>query len=202
MVGQYVLTGRDICAAEKFDDGIAIFPEPLDAHHPTSFTRGAKRHIHLPEPVENGCCVPSTDDGDLEMHPFAPMGGWEARPDPRKFCEIPYRSLVAKGVDNLLAVGRCLSADWDAIGAVRIIATSMTTGQAAGNAAALCLQQGVRPAELDGREVRALQKAQGVPLDQPLEGYWAKTRDMEGELVVKHDMVMVCGTDGRTHFQN
>ena len=202
IVGRYVLTGRDICAAEKFDDGIAVFPEPLDAHHPTSDKVGAKRHIHLSEPVKNGCCVPSTDDGDLEMHPFSPMGGWEARPNPRCFCEIPYRSLVAKGVDNLLTAGRCISADWDAIGAIRVIACSMTTGQAAGNAAALCLKKGVSPAELDGREVRELQKAQGVPLDQPLEGYWAKARDMEGELVVTGDMVMVRGKDGHTHFQN
>jgi len=105
-------------------------------------------------------------------------------------------------VDNLLTAGRCLSADWDAIGAVRVIATSMTTGQAAGNAAALALKQGVSPAQLDGRELREMQKAQGVPLDQPLEGYWAKARDMEGELVVNKDMVMVRGRDGRTHFQN
>ena len=202
IVGRYVLTGRDICAAEKFEDGVAVFPEPLDAHHPTSEKVGAKRHIHLPEPVENGCCVPSTDDDDPEMHPFAPMGGWEARPNPRCFCEIPYRSLVAKGVDNLLTAGRCISADWDAIGAVRVIGASMTTGQAAGNAAALALKTGVAPAALDGRTVRAMQKEQGVPLDQPLEGYWAKTRDMEGELVVNLDMVMVRGRDGRTHFQN
>lgn len=202
MVGRYIYTALDLCAAAKFDDGIAIHPEPLDAHHPTSDNSGAKRHIHNPVPVENAVCRPSQDDGDFDMHPYAPMGGYEVRPDPRNFSEIPYRSLVAKGVDNLLSAGRCLSADWDAIGSIRIIATSMTTGQAAGNAAALCVKKGVSPAELDGKEVRELQKAQGVPLDKPLEGYWGSVRDTEGELVVKLDMAMIRTADGHTHFQN
>lgn len=202
IVGEYILTGRDICEAKKFEDGIAIFPEPFDAHHPTSTKWTAIRHIHLPEPVEPALCRPSEDDDDLNMHPFAPLGGYEARPNPRCFCEIPYRSLVAKGIDNLLSAGRCLSADWDAIGGVRIIATSMTTGQAAGNAAALCVKRGVTAPELDGREVREMQKAQGVPLDEPLKGYWGDIRDMEGELVVKYDMAMVRKNDGHTSFQN
>ena len=202
IVGEYILTGRDLCAAQKFDDGIAIHPEPLDAHHPTSSKGTAIRHIHVPEPLENAHCRPSQDDGDLNMHPFTPMWGYEARPNPRCFAEIPYRSLVAKGVDNLMAAGRCLSADWHAIGAVRVIAACMTTGQAAGNAAALCIRRGLKPAELDGREVRELQKKQGVPLDEPLKGYWAATRDMEGELVVNKDMAMVRAKDGRTSFQH
>ncbi len=201
MVGRYVYTARDLCAAAKFDDGIAIFPEPLDAHHPTSDQGTAKRHIHLPEPVENAVCRPSEDDDDYNMHPYAPMGGYEVRPDPRCFSEIPYRSLVAAGVDNLLAAGRCISADWDAIGAIRVIATSMTTGQAAGNAAALCIRRGISPAALDGREVREMQKVQGVPLDQPLEGYFGNVRDMQGEPVISKDMVMIMSPDGRTHFQ-
>ncbi|MBE6913535.1 MAG: FAD-dependent oxidoreductase [Ruminococcaceae bacterium] len=200
IVGEYIYTAKDICNAEKFPDGIAIFPEVLDAHHPTSSKGDAKRHIHLPEPVPNGVCRPSPDDADLYMHPFVPMGGCEARPNPRNFAEVPYRALVASGVDNLLSAGRCLSADWDAIGAVRIIATSMTTGQAAGNAAALCVREGVLPAQLDGRKVREMQKSQGVPLDEPLKGYWARVRDMEGEIVISKDMAMIMDKDGNTSF--
>lgn len=128
------------------------------------------------------------------------MEGYEARPHPRNFAEIPYRALVAEVVDNHLSAGRCLSANLDAIGAVRVITTSMTTGQAAGNAAALCVKENILPVELDGRRVRAMQKAQGVPLDEPLKGYWARVRNRKGEVVISKDMAMLRDKVGNTSF--
>ena len=47
-----------------------------------------------------------------------------------------------------------------------------------------------------------MQKKQNVPLDKPLEGYWAKIRDMEGDLAVTLDMAVVIGKDGRSSFQS
>ncbi len=76
------------------------------------------------------------------------------RPNPRDYCEIPYRSLLPKGVDNLLVVGRCCSSEFHANGAMRIIGPAMGTGHAAGVAADMALRQGVRPRDIDGREVR------------------------------------------------
>lgn len=124
------------------------------------------------------------------------------RPNPREFSEIPLRALIAQDVDNLFAVGRCISADWHGLGGARIIATSMTTGQAAGNAAALAVKNQQTAPEVDGRAVRELQKQQNVPLDKPLEGYWGKIRDMEGELGVTLDMAVVIDKDGRSSFQS
>lgn len=63
--------------------------------------------------------------------------------------DIPYRSLVPLKVDQLLVAGRCLSADFSAQGAVRIIPNCYAMGQAAGIAAALSVQQGVKPRALD-----------------------------------------------------
>ncbi|MGI6216964.1 MAG: FAD-dependent oxidoreductase [Coriobacteriales bacterium] len=202
VVGEYVLTSEDICSARKFDDGVVIFPEVLDSHHPTCNTETAMRHIHLDHEPENAICRPSQDDDNLKMHPFAPMGGYEVRQNPRCFCEIPLRSLIARDVDNLFVAGRCLSADWHAVGAVRVVATSMTMGQAAGNAAALCLKEGIPFArDVDGRAVREMQKEQGVPLDKPLEGYWARNRDMKGKVIIGGDMAMIMGEDGTMSFQ-
>jgi len=57
------------------------------------------------------------------------------------FC-IPYGCLVPQRVENLLFAGRCISADHEVIDFIRLIATCMATGQAAGIAAALALDYG------------------------------------------------------------
>ena len=65
------------------------------------------------------------------------------------YFDIRYGCIVARGVDNLLVAGRCLSAEHEAQASLRIQQTCMATGQAAGTAAALSLRQGVPPRELD-----------------------------------------------------
>jgi ribulose 1,5-bisphosphate synthetase/thiazole synthase len=62
---------------------------------------------------------------------------------------IPYRSLLPKGIDNLLIAGRCISAEYNALGSVRSQAASMVTGQAVGTAAALSLRGNTTPRNLD-----------------------------------------------------
>ena len=78
---------------------------------------------------------------------------------------VPYRSLLPQGVEGLLLAGRCLSADSTAAGAVRVMPPCMAMGQAAGTAAALCLQQGVPPKELDPQLLRSALKENGVILE-------------------------------------
>ena len=50
---------------------------------------------------------------------------------------VPYRALYAPGFGNLLVGGRCISADKTAFASLRVQASCMGTGQAAGVAAAL-----------------------------------------------------------------
>jgi hypothetical protein len=57
-------------------------------------------------------------------------------PDNGAPCGVPLRALQARDVDNVFLAGRCLSATHEAQAALRVIATSMATGQAAGLAAA------------------------------------------------------------------
>jgi hypothetical protein len=69
--------------------------------------------------------------------------------------EIPYRCLIPSDRTNLLIAGRCIGADHQAHGATRIMPACYATGQAAGTAAGLALQQKVDVGDLD---VKLLQK--------------------------------------------
>jgi glycine/D-amino acid oxidase-like deaminating enzyme len=62
---------------------------------------------------------------------------------------IPYRSLLVREVDNLLAAGRCISVDHRTHHATKEIPACMVTGQAAGTAAALAVRHGVGPRQID-----------------------------------------------------
>lgn len=75
--------------------------------------------------------------------------------------EIPYRSLLPQGFDNLLVAGRCISATHAAFGSVRVMATAMGIGQGAGTAAALAVRGGLTTRQVDPREVRRLLLEQG-----------------------------------------
>jgi hypothetical protein len=69
--------------------------------------------------------------------------------------QIPYRSLVHRDMNGLLAAGRCLSATHEALAAVRVIGICMVTGEAAGTAAGLSALEGIEPRDLD---VKTLQE--------------------------------------------
>jgi hypothetical protein len=80
----------------------------------------------------------------------------------------PYRALVPKDLDGLLAAGRCYSATPEAQRISREIPPCMVMGEAAGTAAALSLEAGVPPRRVD---VAALQRRlikQGVNLGTPV----------------------------------
>lgn len=204
IVGEYMLKDEDVVFAKKFEDGIAKFPEFFDTHHPTSARIGFMRHIHVKEPKEPAVCRPA--QCTEEMHPFGrPAGAYEARVNPLDYCEIPYRSLVPLKIDNLLVAGRCASAEFNAIAAVRVIATSMSMGQAAATAAALCLKNSTIPRKLEGKLVRQKMIEQGVPLDKEPGGHWANVKKQlkGGEFVVTGgDFIAVKMPDGsiRTHM--
>ena len=77
---------------------------------------------------------------------------------------VPYRSLIAKGVSNLLLAGRNVSADSTAAGAIRVMPPCMGMGQASGTAAALAVKQGITPRQVDAQELRSVLKANGAYL--------------------------------------
>ena len=78
--------------------------------------------------------------------------------------EIPYRAILPRNVENLLCPGRHISADDVAIDWLTLIPQCVGTGQAAGVAAAVAVEQGVRVRDVDIRRVQDILAEQNVPL--------------------------------------
>ncbi len=106
--GIYRITKDDVLSNRKFDDSIGRCGRAMNVH--------------------------SSGGGNQNQ----PRGGqqWIEAENPIGF-DIPYRSLLPKKVSNLIASGRCISVDRDALGSVRGEPVCMVTGEAAGTAAAI-----------------------------------------------------------------
>ncbi len=63
--------------------------------------------------------------------------------------QIPYRALLPKKIDNVLAAGRCISGEPRMSDLIRVIPNCWITGHAAGCAAALAVRSGCRAREVD-----------------------------------------------------
>ncbi|VGO18310.1 FAD-dependent oxidoreductase [Pontiella sulfatireligans] len=93
-------------------------------------------------------------------------GGIENLDDPPSFFygrvpyvyEIPYRSLYSRNISNLQFAGRNVSVTHTALSSTRIIATCSMMGQAAGTAAAICVQKGITPRTLAANHINELQE--------------------------------------------
>ena len=77
---------------------------------------------------------------------------------------IPYRSLVPKNMEGLLVAGRCFSSDTVANDLFNLIPHCAAMGEAAGTAAALAVQHGVSPRQVDYKLLKECLIKQGVPL--------------------------------------
>jgi len=71
------------------------------------------------------------------------------------YYDIPYGCLVAADVGHLFMAGRCISAEHESQASLRIQQTCMSLGQAAGTAAALSIEAGVSPRDLDASKLVA-----------------------------------------------
>lgn len=126
IMGEYVLTSKDLMAGVAFDDAIGQASYFIDVHHG------------------------SNEGFSLEF--------------PQKVYGLPYRSLLPKGIDNLLVTGRCISSTREAMAATRVMPTCMALGQAAGVAAALSAQAGISPKKICIATLQSRLREQGVLL--------------------------------------
>jgi hypothetical protein len=78
------------------------------------------------------------------------------------YFQIPFRILVPQNTVNLLCAGRHISCNRPSVPATRQMDFCMTTGQAAGAASALSIQQGCESARVDIRAVQEELERQGL----------------------------------------
>lgn len=150
IVGDYLLTIDDYLACRSFPDDIARNAYPIDIH-----TRQSEI-----DSVLNGANVAM----NRRRH-YAPGESHG----------IPYRCLTVKGFDNLLAAGRCISTDHEVQASIRIMPVCLTTGEAAGCAAAIAVQRHCGDAHaVNAAFLRSRLKSYGACVDPlPLDGDFA-----------------------------
>src|SRR6202453_1320330 len=83
-------------------------------------------------------------------------------PTTGRYFHVPYRSLVPKGVGNLIVGGRCIGGDKVSHAAVRNMMCCAVSGQGAGTAAAISVKTGQPFDRLDVRSVQAELVRQGA----------------------------------------
>ncbi len=106
----------------------------------------------------------------IEDHRDAKDGGeetvWAYVPNSDAY-DVPYRTLVPRGRDEIWVVGRCFSATHDAHASCRSMAQTMSMGQAAGVAAALSLHDSGGAREVGIRALQDRLRALGAVLAPP-----------------------------------
>ncbi len=135
IVGDYILTREDYTARRTFPDEIARNSYYIDIHGGLKLKPGEKEMT--------------------QKEREAPYGPGESH-------GIPYRCLTPRGMSNLLAAGRCISADRAMLGSVRVMPNCFITGEAAGLAAAMCAQDGRSVHDVDTDDLRARLRSYGA----------------------------------------
>jgi hypothetical protein len=80
------------------------------------------------------------------------------------YYEIPYECFVPRRGESLLAAGRCLSAEHEAMASARVTARCFSYGHAIGHAGAIAVREGVAPREVGGVAVREALDRDGAQL--------------------------------------
>ena len=82
------------------------------------------------------------------------------------YYEVPFDALLPEKGENLIAAGRCLSAEHEALASARVTAQCFGYGHAAGLAAATALQRSETVRDITGEELRSLLDDDGARLSE------------------------------------
>jgi len=102
----------------------------------------------------------------IDFHDPDRLGvGGKTRSDIVPPYHIPYRCLLVKDIDNMLTAGKCISGDQIAQSSYRMIPTSAATGQAAGTASAICVEQNIGLRGINTVLLKTTLKKDGIEFD-------------------------------------
>jgi len=134
LAGDYILKQQDLFEQTEFPDRIAYGGWNIDVH-----TMGGILAKNKP-PERLGA------NPDLEPERSVSL------------YSIPLRSLYSKNIRNLFMAGRNISATHIALGSTRLMLTCAIMGQAAGTAAAMCINKKVPPKTIAVKHIYQLQQ--------------------------------------------
>jgi hypothetical protein len=137
ITGDYVLTLDDFNRRASFDDEIGRYAYPVDIH-PASTNKA---------------------DYEKSVREYQTM-----RYQKGESYGIPYRSLIARGLDNVLVAGRCISTDRYMQSSIRVMPGCFITGQGAGMASAVAVTDQVDLRHVDIHHLQAALKKAGAYL--------------------------------------
>ncbi len=145
LVGVHRITGADVVEARKYEDSVARCGYWIDIHCPRGLVGGGDVHLCSKKCAQTDCYMLTEHADELPDELYPPNGEWFG---------IPYRTLVPKALDGLLVSGRCISADYQAMAAMRVMGPCMAVGEAAGTAAALAAKGDLPPRRVDVATLR------------------------------------------------
>ena len=164
IIGEYVLTGMDIAKRAKFDDVVAISWRTYDIHNPTgpgnikwidTEINGKKHYVIAGRQGYFSTAFPPGGKEAFSDYMGRTGSNIKFPDDPlSSYYDIPYRCLVPLHIDNLLVAGRCLSSDFPAQSATRLVMACNAMGEAAGTAAAVSLKKNLPPRKIERVELQ------------------------------------------------
>jgi len=123
--GLYTLIDEDLISGEKTEDSIARGTYWIDIHCPLGRTKD-NTHLCIKEcPTKEYCIM-------LDKYMDYLPSKNKLHPPINDYCSIPSGCLIPVGAKNLVVGGRCISAEHKAMAAIRVMATCIATGHAAG----------------------------------------------------------------------
>lgn len=120
IMGELVLTENDLRNFVLYEDGCVATSWYIDNHEPDPDNARRYRDPWL----SRGC--------------LTPLG----------FYPLPFRCLYSKDIHNLFMAGRDISVSHIALGTTRVMRTCAMMGEVVGMACAVCLEDGIDPADL------------------------------------------------------
>lgn len=141
---RYQATEQDLLLGKTYDNTIMKGTYRLDVHHQN----------------DNGITFKYLDGRTETFYgkdTRTVLGNWRTEAGitgpSAKYYSLPWESLVQERIDNLILAGRMIDADESAFGAIRVMVNLNQIGEAAGVAAALCVNTQTPVQKLDGRQV-------------------------------------------------